>query len=57
MDLCTLHGEKLSDATKNMIILYFFQHSEDEENKVLIEFAGRFQFLRKKCCVLLYIMV
>ena len=46
-DLCFKYGNKLSDETKNTIVLYIFQNSEDEGNKVLIQFAENFEFLRK----------
>ena len=44
--LCVMHEEKLSEETKNEIILYFLENSEDENHKVLIEFAKNFKFLR-----------
>ena len=47
IDLCFKYGNKLSDSTKNTIVLYIFQNSEDEEHIVLIKFAENFEFLRK----------
>jgi hypothetical protein len=44
--LCVMHEEKLSDETKNKIVLYFLENSEDENHKALIEFAENFKLLR-----------
>ena len=54
-ELCSKYGNKLSDSTKITIALYIFQNSEDEEHKVLIEFAENFEFLRKNIFQIIYI--
>ena len=46
-DLCVEYGQKLTDIAKKIIILYFFQNSEDVDQKVLIQFAEHFEFLRE----------
>ena len=47
LDLCLYHGKKLSDNSKNTIILYFYESNEDDNYNSLIQFADLFECLRR----------
>ena len=47
LDLCLYHGKKLSDNSKNTIILYFYESNEDDNYNSLIQFAELFECLRR----------